>query len=38
MSSFSDVPDYRGILQGQMLPPLPEISRVEVPSFGAWGT
>jgi alpha-ketoglutarate-dependent taurine dioxygenase len=32
MSSFSDVPDYRGILQGQMLPPLPEISRVEVPS------
>jgi alpha-ketoglutarate-dependent taurine dioxygenase len=32
MSSFSDIPDYREALQCQTLPPLPEISRVEVPS------
>jgi len=32
MKSFSDIPDYRETLQCQTLPPLPEISRVEVPS------
>jgi alpha-ketoglutarate-dependent taurine dioxygenase len=32
MNSLSDVPASPGILQGQTLPPLPEISRVEVPS------
>lgn len=32
MSQFSDTSGYRGIPQGQTLPPLPEISRVEVPS------
>jgi hypothetical protein len=32
MSSFSDVPGYRETLQGQALPPLSEISRVEVSS------
>jgi Taurine catabolism dioxygenase TauD, TfdA family len=32
MSQFSDAPDYRGIPQGRTFPPLPEISRVEVPS------
>jgi alpha-ketoglutarate-dependent taurine dioxygenase len=32
MISFSDAPDCRGPIQGQALPPLPELSRVEVPS------
>jgi alpha-ketoglutarate-dependent taurine dioxygenase len=32
MISFSDAPDCRESLQGQALPPLPELSRIEVPS------
>jgi alpha-ketoglutarate-dependent taurine dioxygenase len=32
MSQFPDAPDYCGVPQGQTFPPLPEISRVEVPS------